>query len=246
MHRFFVDSSAINDNTIIISGTDAHHISKVLRIREDDEIIVCDQCGTDYVCSVAEIDSEKVVARIFRKSASISEPPVNITLYQGVPKGDKLETVIQKCVELGAIKVVPVSMKRCVAIIKDKDKAKKHERMQRIAFEAAKQCGRSVIPEVSEVMSFENAINEASGKCDLKLLPYEGEKNNSIKTVLKNNQDAKNICIFIGPEGGFDDSEIKYALNHGFSIVTLGPRILRTETAPLAAISAVLYELGDW
>lgn len=246
MHRFFVDSSAIQNGKITISGDDAHHLSRVLRIREDDEITVCDKQGTDYLCSIKTITPTEVEAWILRSETSASEPPVSITLYQGIPKGDKLETVIQKCVELGAVKIVPVAMKRCVALIKDKDKTKKQERMQRIAFEAAKQCGRAIIPSVSCAISFDQALKEAVSTCDLRLLPYEGEKENSIKTVLKNNTNAKNICIFIGPEGGFDSSEISKALDSGFNIVTLGPRILRTETAPLAAVSAVLYELGDW
>ncbi len=245
MHRFFVDSSAIESDKVVITGDDAHHLSRVLRIREDEEVTVCDKAGTDYLCSVREITQNEVVLWILKKAPSISEPPVRITLYQGVPKGDKLETVIQKCVELGAVKIVPVAMKRCVALIKDKDKAKKQERMQKIAFEAAKQCGRAIIPEVGEAVSFEKAVSEAFA-FDLKLLPYEGEKENSIKTVLKKNTNAKDICIFIGPEGGFDSSEVERALESGFEIVTLGPRILRTETAPIAAVSAVLYELGDW
>lgn len=246
MHRFFVDSSAIESDRIVITGDDAHHLSKVLRIREDEEIVVCDKAGTDYLCSVRSVSQNEVEAWILKKESSVSEPPVRITLYQGIAKGDKLETVIQKCVELGAVKIVPVAMKRCVALIKDKDKAKKQERMQRIAFEAAKQCGRAIIPEVGEAVDFEKAIAEAKESFDLKLLPYEGEKENSIKTILRKNTNAKDICIFIGPEGGFDSSEISVALESGFEIVTLGPRILRTETAPLAAVSAVLYELGDW
>jgi len=246
MHRFFVDSSAIEPDRIVITGDDAHHLSKVLRIRENEEITVCDKEGTDYLCCISSVAQGEVVARILRKAPSSSEPPVRISLYQGVPKGDKLETVIQKCVELGVVKIVPVAMKRCVALIKDKDKAKKRERMQRIAFEAAKQCGRAIIPSVEEVMSFDAALKEASECCELKLLPYEAEKDNSIKTILKQNTNAKNICIFIGPEGGFDSSEVEKALEQGFKSVSLGPRILRTETAPLAAVSAVLYELGDW
>ena len=246
MHRFFVDSSAIEPDKIIITGDDAHHLSKVLRIREDEEVTVCDKNGTDYLCSVKSIGASEVALWILQKLPSVSEPPVSITLYQGVPKGDKLETVIQKCVELGAVRIVPVAMKRCVAIIKEKDKAKKRERMQRIALEAAKQCGRAIVPAVEEVMSFDKALESVAQSFELKLLPYEAEKDNSIKTILKNNTNAKNICIFIGPEGGFDSSEVSRALECGFHSVSLGPRILRTETAPLAAISAVLYELGDW
>lgn len=243
MHRFFADPHSIGGDTIKISGDDAHHISKVLRLKEDDEIIVCDKCGTDYYCSIKAIEKDEVEAWILKKEISSSEPPLEITLYQGVPKGDKLETVIQKCVELGAVKLVPVAMKRSVAVIKDSKK--KQQRMQRIALEASKQCGRARVPQIFEVMSFKEAVSHSSQN-DLKLLPYEAENENSLKKVLKENKNAKTIAIFIGPEGGFDGEEILLAKNSGFEIVTLGPRIMRTETAPLACISAVMYELGDW
>ena len=160
-----------------------------------------------------------------------------------MPKGDKLDTVIQKCVELGAVKIVPVAMKRSVAVIKDSDK--KQKRMQRIAYEAAKQCGRAIVPEIGHVLSFKEAVADARGS-DLKLVAYEAETESSLKSTLTQNKDAKSIALFIGPEGGFDISEVNLAKENGFDIITLGPRILRTETAPLACISAIMYELGDW
>lgn len=243
MHRFFTDLSSIKDDKVFISGDDAHHISKVLRLKEDDEIIVCDKAGTDYLCSIKTIEKDMVQAWILKKEIASSEPPIEITLYQGVPKGDKLETVIQKCVELGAVRIVPVAMKRSVAVIKDKEKKK--ERMQRIALEASKQCQRSKVPEVMEVMSFKEAISHAQ-KNDLKLLPYEAEDEKKLKDILLENKNSKTIAVFIGPEGGFDDEEIKIAGENGFATVTLGPRIMRTETAPIACIAAVMYELGDW
>ncbi len=243
MHKFFVDPSSVEADIIKIGGEDSHHISRVLRLKEDDEVIVCDKNGIDYYCSVKSIEKDEVTVWILKKEVSKTEPPIEITLYQGVPKGDKLETVIQKCVELGAVAIVPVAMKRSVAIIKDKEK--KQIRMQRIAMEAAKQCGRAKIPEVLQTMSFKEAIVH-SNMCDLKILPYEAENELSLKTVLKNNEKAKKIAVFIGPEGGFDDEEVSIAKDNGFEIVTLGPRILRTETAPLACISAIMYEIGDW
>ncbi|MBO5743369.1 MAG: RNA methyltransferase, partial [Clostridia bacterium] len=153
------------------------------------------------------------------------------------------ESVIQKCVELGAFKIVPVAMKRSVAVIKDKEKKK--VRMQRIAQEASKQCQRAVVPEVSEVLSFKEALLHAQEN-DLKLLPYEAENKNKLKDILKENKNSKTIAVFIGPEGGFDEEEISLARQSGFQILTLGPRIMRTETAPLACISAIMYEIGDW
>ena len=243
MHKFFVEPSAIDEDSIKICGDDAHHISKVLRLKEDDEITVCDKNGHDYYCSIKSITKDEVICWILKKEASLAEPNILITLYQGVPKGDKLETVIQKCVELGCIKIVPVAMKRSVAVIKDKEKKK--QRMQRIAYEAAKQCGRAKIPEVCQVLSFKEAVNDSKNS-DLKLLPYESESVNGLKSALLKNKDAKTISVFIGPEGGFADEEIDLAKESGFEIVTLGPRILRTETAPLACISAIMYELGDW
>jgi len=243
MHRFFADSDFIKEDIIIITGDDAHHISKVLRLKEDDEIIVCDKEGTDYYCSIKAVTKDEIELWILKKEVSSSEPPIEITLYQGVPKGDKLETVIQKCVELGAVKIIPVAMKRSVAVIKDKEKKK--QRMQKIALEASKQCGRAKVPEVSEVLSFKEALAHAKEN-DLKILPYEAEIKQKLKDILLDNKNSKSIAIFIGPEGGFDEEEIELAKENGFETVTLGPRIMRTETAPLACISAVMYELGDW
>ncbi len=243
MHRFFADSSDINSDTVKICGDDARHISKVLRLGVNDRIIVCDKCAKDYLCSIEGIDGESVVCSVLEVSRSETEPELDITLYQGIPKGDKLDTVIQKCVELGAVRIVPVEMKRSVAVYKDK--AKKQQRQSRIAYEAAKQCGRGRIPVVSEAVSFKQAVADASG-ADLKLVPYEAERKTSLKEILNKSCSARSIAIFIGPEGGFDDEEIELAGSAGFNIIGLGPRIMRTETAPIACIAAVMYELGDW
>lgn len=243
MHRFFIDVSTESADEVCIVGDDVAHITKVLRLKEDDEIAVCDSDGKDCICSISSISKSEVRAWILRREDAGTEPPVNVTLYQGVAKGDKLDTVVQKCVELGAVRIVPVAMKRSVAQIKDPQK--KQARMQKIASEAAKQCRRSIVPSVGEVVSFSDAVRECENY-DLKLLPYEDERTCRIKTVLQNNTNAKNICIFIGPEGGFDPEEIKLAAEYGFETVSMGPRILRTETAPLAALTAVMYEIGDW
>ncbi len=243
MHRFFIDSSTEGCDEITITGDDVVHITRVLRLGEGDEIIVCDSEGYDCLCQVVRTSKDEVAAKVQSREKKSAEANIDITLYQGVPKGDKLDTVVQKCVELGAVRIVPVAMKRCVAVIKDP--AKKTQRLQKIAHEAAKQCGRARLPKVESVMSFADALSDASG-ADLRLLPYEAEKMSSIKNVLRQSHDVKNVSIFIGPEGGFDPSEVELAKDSGFSVVSMGPRILRTETAPLAAITAVMYELGDW
>jgi len=208
-----------------------------------DEIVVCDKGGFDCVCIISAVTDDGVGVRVQSRTQNPTEPKICVTLYQGVPKGDKLDTVTQKCTELGASAVVPVAMKRSVAIIKDPEK--RADRMQKIAHEASKQCGRARVPEVKPVMTFKAAIDEAKN-ADLCLLPYEEEKSVSIKEVLKTAKDIGSVSIFIGPEGGFDPSEVETAKEHGFKTVSMGPRILRTETAPLAAITAVMYELGDW
>lgn len=243
MHKFFVDPSSVGEDSIKICGDDAHHISKVLRLKEDDDVIVCDKCGQDFYCSIKSISKDEVICQILKKEVSLTEPPIHITLYQGVPKGDKLDTVIQKCAELGCVRIVPVAMKRSVAVIKDREK--KQQRGQRIAYEAAKQCARAKIPEVAEVMTFKEAMDD-SASLELKILPYESETQNGLKALLKESSGVKSIAVFIGPEGGFDPDEVTQAEANGFKTVTLGPRILRTETAPLACISAIMYELGDW
>ncbi len=243
MHRFFADASQIAFGKIIINGDDARHISKVLRLRENDKIVICDKCATDYICLIDSIDADSVSCSVTESERSLAEPELDITLYQGIPKGDKLDTVIQKCVELGAVRIVPVEMKRSVA--KFSDKAKKQQRQSRIAYEAAKQCGRGRIPIVSEAVSFAEAVKDAR-HMDLKLVPYEAERQRTLKETLAENRTAKSIAVFIGPEGGFDDDEIALAQSEGFNVIGLGPRIMRTETAPIACISAVMYELGDW
>ncbi|MBR5507289.1 MAG: 16S rRNA (uracil(1498)-N(3))-methyltransferase [Clostridia bacterium] len=244
MHRFFTDTSLEGESSVTITGDDVLHMTRVLRLKEDDDIVVCDSDGTDCVCSITSVSKYEVTAAILSRGKCQTEPPVNITLYQGVPKGDKLDTVVQKSVELGAVRIVPVAMKRSVAVIKDGEK--KRQRLQKIADEAAKQCSRGKLVRVESVMTFKQAIEDAKNNFDMKLLPYEDEKVKSIKEVLKDGAGTKSVCIFIGPEGGFDPSEVEFAKENGFSSVSMGPRILRTETAPLAAITAVMYELGDW
>ena len=244
MHRFFADASCIDDNVITVTGDDVQHISRVLRLKCGDCIEICDMCGTDYLCTVSSVSKTAVTANIIKKMPNSSESNLNITLYQGIPKGDKLDFIIQKSVELGAKRIVPVIMQRTV--VKFKNAALKTERQRKIAAEAAKQSKRGIIPKVSSPISFDEMIDEIKNSAALSILAYENEEQTDIKSVLKNNGDMTDINIIIGPEGGFEDDEIKSAKEANINIVTLGPRILRCETAPVAVISAAMYELGDW
>ena len=242
MHRFFVTPEQINNGCITIIGDDLWHLSKVLRLREGDSIMVCDCHGTDYQCRITEVSKTEAVAAIADIYPNNSEPPINVTIYQGLPKSDNLDYIVQKCVELGAVKIVPVITKRAVAI--PHDDSKKIARWQKIASEAAKQCGRGILPKVCGCITYEQALEEIAQMDALNIIPYEDEKCSKLKDAFKNSK--TNINIFIGPEGGFDKSEIDLAISKNTKPVTLGPRILRTETAPLAVLAAVMYELGDW
>lgn len=235
MPRFFVRKDRIIDNNISIIGDDAHHIARSLRMAVGDEITVCDMQGNEYSCEIASFDDDKeVIAKILSQSSSENEPNIFITLYQALPKGDKLDTIIQKAVECGASKIVPFQSERCVVKIKSDAEEKKRERRQRIAAEAAKQCGRSAIPEVRDSLSFKEALDLASDS-DVILFCYEGDGTQSLKGVLKelfeNENTPNNISIFIGSEGGFSLKEVDLAKSKGAIMTGLGKRILRTETA---------------
>jgi len=244
MHRFFADPSAIDEKRIVITGDDVNHISRVLRLKCGDEIEVCDKNNTDYKCIISEISKTEVLANIIEKEDNKNESSIDITLYQGVPKGEKMDDIVRKCVELGVKRIVPVAMKRTV--VKVKKPYPKTQRWERIILEAAKQCKRGIIPSISEPISYDEMLSLVSGKDELNILPYENESKTALKEVLQKNKHLEKINIIIGPEGGFDDEEIEKAGKSEIFTVTLGPRIMRCETAPIAAVSAVMYELGDW
>ena len=244
MHRFFTDASCIDNGIVNITGDDVGHITKVLRLREGDEISVCNKAGMDYTCAIESISKETVTAKILCQSPSKTESNINITLYQGIAKGDKMDYIIQKGVELGVNKFVPVVTKRTV--VKISDGAKKTSRWQKIATEASKQSVRGIIPVVSEPMDFNDIVKTISQAGNaLNIMAYENESNIKLKNIIKNSK-CTNVNIIIGPEGGFDEAEAELARANGINTVTLGPRILRTETAPVAVCSAIMYELGDW
>lgn len=236
MPRFFIRQERITDGFISIIGEDAHHIARSLRMAAGDNITICDMQGNEYTCKILSFNEDKeVIAEILSKKTSENEPASFITLYQALPKGDKLDTIIQKAVECGASRIVPFQSERCVVKIKADAEDKKRERRQKVSAEAAKQCGRSLIPEVSSPINFKDALNEAK-KSDLILFCYEGDGTISLGDILKNNfaelsSGHKNISIFIGSEGGFSITEAELAKKCGATMTGLGKRILRTETA---------------
>ena len=238
MPKFFTKSDYIYDNELKIMGEDVSHISKVLRMSAGDNIIVCDGEGNDYDAVIKSISKTEVVAEITGKYVCDAEPCVEVTLYQALPKQGKMEYIIQKNTELGVNKIIPVYTKRCV--VKPSDKT---ERWQKVAESAAKQCGRGIIPQVMPVISFDEAVKQME-EYDLALMPYECEEENGLKKVLSSFQ-YKSISIFIGPEGGFDLKEVDTAINSGVKTVTLGKRILRTETAASAVLPIIMYENNE-
>ncbi|MBC3889152.1 RsmE family RNA methyltransferase [Acetobacterium paludosum] len=247
MHRFFVKSDQISDQQILIAGEDFKHITKVLRLAKDDLIEICDGQGTDYQVALESPGSQSISGVIKKIWASQGETAdLQVTLFQGLPKGTKMEVIIQKSVELGVREIVPFFSMRSISQIKDK-KDKKIERWQRIAYEAAKQSKRGIVPAVKELHTLKAILNKVSD-FDLLLLAYEDENKQTLKKVLmqfeENNESRKRlkIGVIIGPEGGFDPQEVLHCREAGAVSVSLGKRILRTETAGMV----VLSQLNFW
>lgn len=246
MNRFFVDDpGAFSDRSVVITGEDVNHVKNVLRLKENDELIVSDGRGRDYHCRISGVTNEEVVADICDICDNFSELSTEITLFQGFPKGDKMELIIQKTVELGVTRIVPVMTKRTVVKLDDKKAKKKTERYNMIAESAAKQSGRGMIPEVTMPVSFAEAVSMAE-KLDMNIIPYEeAEGVEYSRNIIKSIKGKKSLGIFIGPEGGFAREEVEKALDAGASAITLGHRILRTETAGMAVISIIMFELEE-
>ena len=240
MPRFF--TQGVSGDTIIITGGDAAHIGRVLRMAVGDELVVCDS-GTDieYYCRIASIASDAVTLAVDRAQNSAAEPDVRVHLYMALPKGDKLELVIQKAVELGVCDVTPILTRRCVSRPDARSLAKKQERWQKIAAEAAKQCGRAHIPAVRPALDWPAALDELAAQ-PLSILFYE-LGGAPLRALLEGA--PADIAIVVGAEGGFDEAEVEQALARGVKTATLGRRILRCETAPLCALSAIMYETGN-
>ena len=240
MPRFFAPSENFNENIVKIVGDDAYHIARALRMAVGDEITVADMKGREHSCRLIKIRDSECECEILSTKEGKTESPVEITLYMGYPKGDKLETVIQKAVELGAIRIVPFESSRCIKKPKQEKAEKQGARLSRIAEEAAKQCGRSRLPEVLAPISFAEAVKSAS-EADLTLFCYEGDETTSLKSVIEKSSDVKTISVLVGCEGGFSLDEAEKAVKAGLIAVNLGPRILRCETAPSYVLSAISY-----
>lgn len=233
MPRFFCDKENISQDKIIITNEDAHHIERVLRMKVAEEITVCDKQDTDYYCKIADFLDGTVVLDIISAQKNQTEPTVKITLYQALPKSDKLEFIIQKAVELGVTTIVPMQSKFCVAKA-DKDFSKKLVRYNKIAFEAAKQSGRGIIPQVLDIISFDKAV-KAEHKNKILFYEHGGKKTNELISA-----DCDEVAIYIGSEGGFSEQEACFATENSILLASLGKLILRCETAAVVATAVVL------
>ncbi len=240
MHKFFVETEQINNNKIKIFNEDYNHIANVLRMKNGDSVLITNKKSQEtFNCKIEKITANEVICNIINVENKNVEMNVNVDIFQGLPKADKMEYIIQKCVEIGVHKIIPVNMKYCIAKIKDEEK--KNIRWNKIAEVAAKQCKRNVIPKIEKSININQLCCELKNY-DLVILAYENEENITIKTVLKENKNAKNIAVIVGPEGGLSADEVLMLKDEGAKVVSLGSRILRTETAPIAALSMILYE----
>ena len=244
MARFFISPEDIDrdGNTAAIRGEDAYHIARSLRMAEGDGVTLCDGRGTDYSCRLTRIRDDECTAEILDTHPSESEPPAEITLFMAYPKGDKLETVIQKAVELGAAKIIPFESSRCIKRPSAEKDGRRLTRLTRIAKEAAKQCGRGIIPEVLPTLRFREVLARR-GEFDTVLFAYEGDGTVSLRSVLEGMREdtPRRLAVVVGSEGGFSPEEANEARDAGFTPVNLGPRILRCETAPDYILSAISY-----
>ncbi|MGM9974629.1 MAG: 16S rRNA (uracil(1498)-N(3))-methyltransferase [Clostridiaceae bacterium] len=244
MHKFFTPSNLFEDGLAFIEGDDVKHIFKVLRLSVGDKLVVNNLQGEEFLGVIEESTKQRITVKLLEKLAINNESNLKITLYQGLPKSGKMDLIVQKTTELGVRAIVPVITDRVDVILKGE--FKKLDRLQRIALEASKQSKRTIIPEVLEPMSFENLLGDLKDY-DLVIVPYENQENYGLKTALKY-KDVSNIdkiAIVIGPEGGFTEEEINSLKDIGAEIITLGPRILRTETAGVVTVSLLQYEMGD-
>ena len=248
MPKFFIAEKQIKDDRIFIVGEDVNHIKNVLRMKVGDTFFVCDDISSNnYQVEIIDYEKDKINCKIIDKVEEKAESNIKVHIFQGLPKSDKMELIIQKSVELGVFEITPVEMKRCVVKLDGKDKIKKIDRWQKIAEVAAKQSGRDIIPKVCHVRNFDGVLDELE-KFDLVLLCYENEKETFLKDIL-NEAKGKidynkeyNVAVIIGPEGGIDISEVDMLRNSKTKIVSLGNRILRTETVALSVLSIIMYE----
>lgn len=244
MYQFFIESSAVDKEHIEITGPDVNHIKNVLRMRIGEKIAAVNEAeGGKYLCEIRKLEEERILCGILSEEEADTELPSKIYLFQGLPKGDKMELILQKAVELGCYEVVPVACKRCVVKLEEKRQKSRIQRWQNISEAAAKQSGRRIIPHVHEMMRFPEALAYAADM-DICLIPYERAVNmEETKSLLASVKTGQRIAVFIGPEGGFEEAEIEEAKKAGIKPVTLGRRILRTETAAITVLSWLMYAL---
>lgn len=246
MAKFFVDTSQIIHDEITIIGSDVNHIKNVLRLESGKKILINDRQGQDYHCIIRAIHADRVIAQIVEIDTIEVEPVIDTYLFQSLIKGEKMELVLQKSVEIGVTKIIPIMTERCVVKFESENKLeRKIERWQKIAESAAKQSKRGIIPEVKRPLTFKEAIVKARNRATCCCMPYENEKAYHIKSYLQSLENIKSIGIFIGPEGGFTKEEVTYAIRQGITPITLGKRILRSETAGIVTLANIIYEMGD-
>lgn len=244
MYQFFVEEGQICGDRIVITGEDVNHIKNVLRMKIGEEIAVSNGVdGREYRCEVAQLLSDEVVCKLRFIKENDVELPAQVYLFQGLPKADKMELIIQKAVELGVYSVIPVATRRSIVKLDDKKAVAKQNRWQGIAEAAAKQSKRKIIPKIEKVMSFAEAL-EMAKELEVRLIPYElAEDMSHTKEIIERIREGQKIAIFIGPEGGFDETEIALASEVGVEPITLGKRILRTETAGMTVLAWLMYHL---
>lgn len=243
MHHFFVDKNQIIEDVINIEGIDVNHIKNVLRMKPGEHVLISDGQGSEYLCMIEELCPVYIRTKIIEKNKKSNELSSKIYLFQGLPKSDKMELIIQKAVELGVFEIIPVTTKRTVVKLDKKKEESKQKRWQGICEGAAKQSKRGIIPAVTKVMTFKEALSY-SKDFELNLIPYELEKGmKATKEAVSRVKKETSIGVFVGPEGGFDESEIELALSNKIVPISLGKRILRTETAGLTTLSILMYQL---
>lgn len=248
MPKFFVSNNQVKDDLIYIQGQDVKHIEKVLRAKLNDSIEICNKdTGENFFCNIESINKEEIICHINEKNNEKVESNIKVTVFQGLPKADKMEYIIQKSVEIGVFDITPVEMKRCIVKLDNKDKVKKIERWQKISEVAAKQSGRDIVPKINQIENIEEICKKIK-EYDLMLVAYEDEKENKLKDELlkiKELYKQIKIGILIGPEGGLENSDVKKLKQNGAKVITLGKRILRTETVALNVLSIIMYELEN-
>ena len=249
MPRFFISEQQINADTVTVLGDDAHHISRSLRMAAGEQITVCDGKGTEYLCELTDFLPDRVLAKILKSEPSQTEPSYRAQVFQALPKGDKLDSIIQKAVECGASELITFESERCIVRAKDGAEQKKLERRSRIALEAAKQCGRGMIPTVLPTVGFQQAVKLAS-MADIPLFCYEGEETQPLPLAIRgrlremaDRKEGLTVSVMVGSEGGFSPREAEMAKAAGMIAVGLGRRILRTETAAAFVLACISYEM---